>query len=123
MELATATDLTDSATVFDFVVLDDVTPTVWPAGNVLAIHVVNTNWVQGITRVEAPAIVDWRTAHPLLRYSGFDNVQVMSSLTVKTPSWAVSLAGLPTLAGRTTGAPGWRPRPGGSRPRGRPPRS
>src|SRR5437764_741966 len=40
VELATATDLTDPATVFDFVVLDDVTPTVWPAGNVLAIHVV-----------------------------------------------------------------------------------
>jgi len=56
---------------------------------------VNTNWVQGVTRVEAPAIVDWRTAHPLLRYSGFDNVQVMSSLTVKTPSWAVSLADAP----------------------------
>src|SRR5947199_4076169 len=41
VELATATDLTDPATAFDFVVLDDVTPTVWPAGNVLAIHVVN----------------------------------------------------------------------------------
>jgi Ca-activated chloride channel family protein len=95
VQLAVATDLTDPATSFDFVVLDDVIPSVWPACNVLAFHVVNTNWVPGVARVENPAIVDWRTAHPLLRYSGFDNVQVMSSLTSKTPSWAVSLADAP----------------------------
>ena len=95
VELATITDLTDAATGWEFVVLDDVTPTVWPAGNVLAFHVVNTNWLPGVTRVEAPAIVDWRAAHPLLRYSGFDNVQVMQTLTAKTPSWAVSLADAP----------------------------
>ena len=71
VELATATDLTDPAAGFDFVVLDDVTPTVWPKGNVLAIHVVNTNWFEGVTRVEAPPIVDWQSAHPLLRYAGF----------------------------------------------------
>jgi Ca-activated chloride channel family protein len=75
--LASATDLTDPASGFDFVVLDGVTPTVWPKGNVLAIHVVNTNWVQGVTEVETPPIVDWKAAHPLLRYSGFDNVRVM----------------------------------------------
>src|SRR6185436_5367875 len=40
VELATATDLTDGAPGFDFVVLDDVTPTAWPAGHVLAIHIV-----------------------------------------------------------------------------------
>jgi Ca-activated chloride channel family protein len=91
VELAGATDLTDTATVFDFVVLDDVTPTVWPKGNVLAIHVVNTNWLEGVRREEAPAIVDWRSAHPLLRYTGFDNVQVVQSLTARTPTWAVSL--------------------------------
>jgi hypothetical protein len=95
VELAMVTDLTDTAAGWDFVVLDDVTPAVWPAGNVLAFHIVNTNWLQGVTRVEAPAIVDWRAAHPLLRYSGFDNVQVVQSLTAKTPSWAVSLADAP----------------------------
>jgi hypothetical protein len=95
VELSTATDLTDRAAGFDFVVLDDVTPTVWPEGNVLAIHVVNTNWIQNVTPVESPAIVDWRASHPLLRYSGFDNVQVMQSLTAKTPNWAVSLADAP----------------------------
>jgi hypothetical protein len=95
VELASATDLTDTAAVFDFVVLDDVTPTVWPKGNVLAIHVVNTNWLEGVHRVEAPAIVDWKSAHPLLRYTSFDNVQVVQSLTAQTPTWAVSLVETP----------------------------
>ena len=31
--------------------------------------------------MEAPPIVDWKSAHPLLRYAGFDNVQVVQSLT------------------------------------------
>ncbi len=95
VELASATDLTDSAASFDFVVLDDVTPTLWPKGNVLAIHVVNTNWVEGVKRVEAPAIVDWKSTHPLLRYTSFDNVQVVQSLTARTPTWAVSLVETP----------------------------
>ena len=95
VELAIATDLTDPAAGFDSVVLDDVTPMVWPKGNVLAIHVVNTNWVEGVKRVEAPPIVDWKSAHPLLRYTGFDNVQVVESLTARTPTWAVSLVETP----------------------------
>jgi Ca-activated chloride channel family protein len=95
VELASATDLTDAAEGFDFVVLDNVTPTVWPKGNVLAIHVVNTNWLEGVKRVEAPAIVDWKSAHPLLRYASFDNVQVVEGLTARTPTWAVSLVETP----------------------------
>ncbi len=95
VQLAIANDLTDAATGFDFVVLEDVTPTVWPKGNVLAIHVVNTNWLETVTSVETPPIVDWKSTHPLLRYAGFDNVQVMQSLTAKTPSWAVSLVEAP----------------------------
>lgn len=95
VELAATTDLTDAGRVFDFVVLDGVTPAVWPKGNVLAIHVVNTNWFQGVTQVEAPPIVDWKSAHPLLRYAGFDNVQVMQSLSAKTPTWATSLVEAP----------------------------
>jgi hypothetical protein len=95
VELAAATDLTDPAVGFDFVVLDDVAPSVWPKGNVLAIHVVNTNWFEGVRREEAPPIVDWKSAHPLLRYTGFDNVQVVQSLTARTPSWAVSLVETP----------------------------
>lgn len=95
VELATASGLTDDAKGFDFVVLDDVTPAVWPAKNVLAIHVSNTNWLEDVKSVEAPAIVDWKSAHPLLRYAGFDNVQVMQSLTAKTPTWGVSLVDAP----------------------------
>ncbi|HWH69888.1 MAG TPA: VWA domain-containing protein [Candidatus Sulfotelmatobacter sp.] len=95
VELATTTDLTDSAAGFDFVVLDDVAPSVWPKGNVLAIHVVNTNWLPSVTRVEGPAIVDWKSTHPLLRYASFDNVQVVESLTAKAPTWAVALVDSP----------------------------
>lgn len=95
VELATASDLTDPAAGFDFVVLDGVTPTVWPKGNVLAIHVINTNWIPDVTHLEGPALVDWRASHPLLRYSGFDNVQVAESLAAKAPTWAVSLLDSP----------------------------
>src|SRR6266478_4140865 len=95
VELTTAADSTDPGNEFDFIVLDDVAPAVWPKGNVLAIHVVNTNWLESVSLVEAPPIVDWKSAHPLLRYASFDNVQVMQSLTAKTPTWAVSLVDAP----------------------------
>ncbi len=95
VQLVLATDLTDAAAGFDFVVLDNVTPTVWPKGNLLAIHVVQTNWFDNVAPLTAPAIVDWKTTHPLLRYVGFDNVQIAESLTAKTPSWAVSLLDAP----------------------------
>ncbi len=95
VELATAGDLTDNGAGFDFVILDGVMPTVWPKGNVLAIHVINTNWIPSFTRLESPAIVDWKSTHPLLRYAGFDNVQVVESFAAKAPDWAVSLADSP----------------------------
>ncbi|HYG33406.1 MAG TPA: VWA domain-containing protein, partial [Clostridia bacterium] len=95
VELSTAADLTDAGAGYDFVVLDSVLPSTWPKGNVLAFHVVNTNWVPEVTNLEAPAIVDWKSAHPLLRYAGFDNVQIVQSLAAKTPTWAVSLADSP----------------------------
>src|SRR5262245_23245266 len=95
VQLSVASDLTDPGTGFDFVVLDSVSPTVWPKGNVLAFHVVNTNWVPGVTRLEGPALVDWRSSHPLLRYAGFDNVQVAESLAAKAPTWAVSILDSP----------------------------
>ncbi len=95
VELAVATGLTDPAAGFDFVILDNVAPAVWPSGNVLAFHVFNTNWFNGATRVESPPLVDWKSTHPLLRYVSFDNVQVAQSLTAKTPGWAVSLVEAP----------------------------
>ena len=95
VDLTVMGNLTDSSADYDFVVLDDVTPVVWPKGNVLAIHVVNTNWLEGVSRIEGPPIVDWKSAHPLLRSSGFDNVQVVESFVAKAPSWAVPLAEAP----------------------------
>lgn len=91
VQLSVAQDSTDAASAFDLVVLDDTLPAVWPRGNVLAINVANTNWFDGISRVENPAIVDWRNTHSLLRYVNFDNVQISEALAVQTPSWAVSL--------------------------------
>jgi hypothetical protein len=91
VELSVATDLTDTSAGFDFVVLDDVVPTVWPKGNVMAIHVVNTNWFSDATRIESPVIVDWKSTHPVLRYVSFDNVPIAESLVVKPPTWATSL--------------------------------
>jgi len=48
-----------------------VIPTVCQA-NVLVIHVANTNWFDGVSQMESPAGVDWRSTHPVLRYVGFD---------------------------------------------------
>jgi Ca-activated chloride channel family protein len=95
LQLATATDCTDNAATFDYVILDGVTPTVWPEVNVLAFRTTATNWFDNIGRVESPALVDWRTSHALLRYAPFDNVAVKESAYVKAPSWAVSLLEAP----------------------------
>jgi len=91
LDLSTAQDSTDSAAGFDLVVLDDLTPTVWPKPNFLAIHIANTNWFDSFSKAESPAIVDWKNTHPLLRYVNFDNVQISETLAVKTPSWAAAL--------------------------------
>ncbi len=91
VELSSVQELNDSADGFDLVVLDDILPVVWPKGNVLAVHVANTNWFDGVSKAENPAIVDWKNTHPLLRYVNFDNVQISETLAVKTPTWALSL--------------------------------
>ncbi|HMC28215.1 MAG TPA: BatA and WFA domain-containing protein [Verrucomicrobiae bacterium] len=95
VELSVASSLGDTAPGFDLVVLDDVLPTAWPKGNILAIHVVNTNWFGGWDTVKAPAIVDWKNTHPLLRFVSFDNVQITEAIGVKKPLWAVSLVDSP----------------------------
>ncbi|HZV35723.1 MAG TPA: VWA domain-containing protein [Verrucomicrobiae bacterium] len=95
VQLNVVTDSTDDASEYDFVTLDDVVPTVWPKCNVLAIHVANTNWFDSVSQQDGPQIVDWRATHPVLRYVGFDNVQVAKSMSVKTPSWGISLVDSP----------------------------
>src|SRR5205085_12273126 len=84
VQLSVTTVLADPATGFDVVVLDDVTPVVWPSVNILAIHIANTNWFAGWQTLKAPPIVDWKSTHPLLRFVNFDNVFVGETLGVKT---------------------------------------
>jgi len=95
VELSVAPDLTEARTGFDVVVLDAVTPATWPEGNILAIATMNTNWFDSVGGVEAPPVVDWKAAHPLMRFAGFDNVQIAKALAVKTPSWAVAVVESP----------------------------
>jgi Ca-activated chloride channel homolog len=96
IEVVTAADHTGAEGAFDVVVLDEVTPRVWPAGNTLAIFVASTNWFDGpVGQLEAPPIVDWRNTHPLLRFVSFDTVQIARSLAVTRPPWGVPLVESP----------------------------
>ncbi len=95
VRLAVSTDLTDTATTYDIVVLDDVVPSTWPAVNTLSVRSAPTNWVEVTGRIEAPPIVDWKNTHPLLRFVSFDEVQVLEALAVRTPPWAFQLVEAP----------------------------
>jgi hypothetical protein len=91
-EVSVATDTLDGAPNSDVVVLDDVTPSVWPQGSVLAFHVVTTNLFEdGWTNIDSPAIVDWKNTHPLLRYINLDNVQISETIGVRAPAWGIPL--------------------------------
>jgi hypothetical protein len=93
--LSTVPQLTDAAEEFDVVVLDEVIPAFWPRANILAIHVVNTNWFPAWDTVKTPVIVDWKNTHPLLRFVNFDNVQIAESFAVKPASWGFTLVDSP----------------------------
>ena len=98
VELTVTTDTLDGAPNSDIVVLDDVTPSAWPKNSVLAFHVAGTNLFEdGWTNIDAPAIVDWKNTHPLLRYINLDNIQISETLGVRTPAW-----GLPLVETRQT---------------------
>jgi hypothetical protein len=94
VRLSVVPDLTETAE-YDFVVLDNLAPSYWPRGNVLAYRVAGTNWIESFTELTAPPIVDWRPTHPLLRYAGFENVQIARGVGAKVPGWAVSIADAP----------------------------
>jgi hypothetical protein len=95
LQLTVAPDLMDAGQEYDFVVLDSVPPTVWPEVNVLAFAVAPTNWFERVGQVEAPALVDWKATHPLLRYAPFDNVGVARSAVVPSPGWGAALLDCP----------------------------
>jgi hypothetical protein len=94
-EVTVTADLTDAAPDYDVTALDDVLPGTWPSNNVLAIRTAPTNWVEITGRSEAPAIVDWKTTHPLLRFVTFDNVQISEALTVASPGWGTPVVEAP----------------------------
>jgi hypothetical protein len=96
VEMAKVDQLTDDADGFDLVVLDNVTPAVWPKPNVIAIRLANTNLFTGWKTVEGPPIVDWRSSHPLLRFVNFDNVGIAEAIEVQTPTWALPLVESPS---------------------------
>ncbi len=92
VSLTSVQDLSPDNDQYDIVILDDVTPVIWPKPNLLALHVATTNWFDpGWTTIQNPTAVDWRNTHPLLRYITFDNVQIAETIAVKTPGWAVPL--------------------------------
>jgi len=95
VQLTVSPDLTDTGKDYDFVVLDAVPPTLWPEENVLAFAVSPTNWFESLNNVELPALVDWKSTHPLLRYAPFDNVGVSQSAVVQSPGWGASLLECP----------------------------
>jgi Ca-activated chloride channel family protein len=96
VQLSTAPELVDEVRGYDVVVLDGITPAVWPRANVLAIHVAPTNLFAEVTMVDLPPIVDWKSTHPLLRSVGsLNDVAVFKSLGVKRPNWGVTIVESP----------------------------
>jgi Ca-activated chloride channel family protein len=91
VELSKATQLTGLGDEYDLIVLDNITPVTWPKQNVIAIHTAQTNWFNGVKKIDSPTIVDWKGSHPLLRFVNFDNVGIVEAMGITTPTWAVSL--------------------------------
>lgn len=96
VELTVTPMSTTPAKEYDFVVLDNIAPAVWPEANVMTFNVAATNWFTSVGHIEAPPLVDWRTSHPLLRFVSFDNVQVGDALSVPLPPWGLSILESPT---------------------------
>jgi Ca-activated chloride channel homolog len=91
LELEVTADIGLNSTDFDVVILDGLQPLTWPEGNVMAINLVHTNWFTSWETVKAPTIVDWKSAHPLLRFVIFDDVEIADAYAVRSPFWGESL--------------------------------
>ena len=75
----------------DIVIVDNLMPLEWPKGNVMAVNVAPTNWFADWERIQAPVVVDWKSGHPLLRFVGFDDVEIAEAFSVSSPFWGESL--------------------------------
>lgn len=95
VELTEVGEVPADTSAWDVVVVDDVSPVVWPKGNILAIRSAEASWFEQTGTVRTPALVDWRTSHPLLRFVGLDTVQIAESTGVKPPHWGTVLAESP----------------------------
>jgi Ca-activated chloride channel homolog len=91
VELQTVLSLSGSIPEAALVVLDGITPDVWPSNPVLAFLAVPTHALSEITRQSNPLIVDWHRSHPVMRSVAMDNVDLAEGLLPKAPSWGVSL--------------------------------
>ena len=85
------TDDPFAAANHDIVILDNLMPLEWPRGNVMAVNIVPTNWFADGEKVQAPAVVDWKSGHPLLRFVSFDDVEIAEAYSVSPPFWGESL--------------------------------
>lgn len=69
----------------DLVILDRVTPARMPAANTWMIDALPTEFAnRPRNRVEAPAILNWNVAHPVMRFLSLDDVSVAEA-SVTTP--------------------------------------
>ena len=91
LELSITDDISIDAADYDITFLDNIQPLTWPEKNVMVINTVHTNWFASWEPVDAPAIVDWKSAHPLLRFVSFDDVEIAEALAVRSPFWGESL--------------------------------
>ena len=91
LELEVTDDIGLNSNDFDVVILDGLQPLTWPEGNVMAINLVHTNWFTSWETMKAPTIVDWKSAHPLLRFVSFDDVEIADAYAVRSPFWGESL--------------------------------
>ena len=98
INLKVTTDPNTDFNEADIAVIDGLRPSIWPDVNVIVINQFDPLWFGPVSEVEAPAIVDWRSTHPLLRFVSLDNVRLAKSQVTKTPSWAQSLAESPQAA-------------------------
>ena len=85
------TDDPSAAANHGIVIVDNLSPLEWPKGNVMAVNIVPPNWFADWERIQAPAVVDWKSGHPLLRFVSFDDVEIAEAFAVSSPFWGESL--------------------------------
>lgn len=89
VELAVTSQWEPSAAEADIVILDDIEPERLPDQNLMAIHVFPDAWFDEVKEILNPAIVDWQSTHPIMRFSQMEGVSIASTGGVLAPPWAM----------------------------------